>query len=128
MPATAPATATKAAAPVAVIQRRFVRAMSQDRHLGQSRSAVVAELRAIDEACSRFRPDSDLARVNNAAGSWTLVRPLLIEALAVALLAAEITDSLVDPTVGEAVQGAGYTDDFGRVAPRGLALKSEAGA
>jgi FAD:protein FMN transferase len=84
---------------------------------------VVAELRAIDEACSRFRSDSDLARVNNAAGAWTPVRPLLIEALEVALRAAAITNGLVDPTVGEAVQGAGYTDDFGRVAADGPALR-----
>lgn len=84
---------------------------------------MVAELSAIDEACSRFRNDSDLARVNNAAGSWTQVQPLLIEALEVALRAAEVTDGRVDPTVGEAVQGAGYSDDFGSVPADGPALR-----
>jgi thiamine biosynthesis lipoprotein len=84
---------------------------------------VVAELGAIDEACSRFRADSDLSRVNNASGSWTQVGALLVEALDVALRAAEITDGLVDPTVGEAVQGAGYSDDFGSVAADGPAVR-----
>jgi thiamine biosynthesis lipoprotein ApbE len=84
---------------------------------------VVEELQAIDEACSRFRPDSDLARLNNATGSWTQVQPLLIEALGVALRAAEITDGLVDPTVGEAVQDAGYSDDFARVPADGPAIR-----
>jgi thiamine biosynthesis lipoprotein len=84
---------------------------------------VVTALGAIDQACSRFRPDSDLMRVNNAAGSWVEVQPLLLEALEVALRAAEITDGLVDPTVGEAVQGAGYTDDFGSVPADGPAVR-----
>ena len=63
-----------------------------------------AELAAIDAACSRFRPDSEISRL--PAGTATPVGPLLAEAIAVALRAAEQTDGMVDPTVGHAVRRA----------------------
>jgi thiamine biosynthesis lipoprotein ApbE len=77
-------------------------------------SAILArELDAIDRACSRFRPDSDLTRVNaHAGGRPVQVAPLLIEALQVALRAAELTDGDVDPTVGAALAFAGYDRDW----------------
>lgn len=74
--------------------------------------AVEVELSNIDRACSRFRPDSDLTRINQGAGEWVKVSPLCIEAIEVALRAAEITDGLVDPTVGGALEESGYTVDF----------------
>ncbi|HLY83694.1 MAG TPA: FAD:protein FMN transferase, partial [Acidimicrobiales bacterium] len=36
------------------------------------------EVQAIDEACSRFRPDSELTRVNAAAGAVVEVSPLFL--------------------------------------------------
>ncbi len=77
-------------------------------------SAILArELDAIDRACSRFRDDSDLTRVNaHAGGPPVPVAPLLVEALQVALRAAELTDGDVDPTVGAALVLAGYDRDF----------------
>jgi thiamine biosynthesis lipoprotein ApbE len=79
----------------------------------QARVLVEAELDAIDRACSRFRGDSDLARVNaHAGGRPVRVAPLLIEALQVALRAAELTDGDVDPTVGAALMLAGYDRDW----------------
>ncbi len=77
-------------------------------------SAILArELDAIDRACSRFRPDSDLTRVNTHAGGPPVpVAPLLVEALQVALRAAELTNGDVDPTVGAALVLAGYDRDF----------------
>ncbi len=80
-----------------------------------ARRAVEAELAAIDAACSRFRPDSELAAVNAAAGRAVRVSPVLLDALAVALRAAAITGGLVDPTVGRALELAGYDRDFARV-------------
>ncbi len=70
------------------------------------------ELDAIDCACSRFREDSDLARVNARAGRFVEVHPLLIEAVDVALRAARLTDGDVDPTVGVALELAGYDRDW----------------
>jgi thiamine biosynthesis lipoprotein len=43
------------------------------------------------------------------------VSPILLEALATALSAAQATDGLVDPTVGEAVRVLGYDRDFAAV-------------
>jgi FAD:protein FMN transferase len=87
--------------------------------LGPARSAVAEELEAIDLACSRFREDSELSRVNANAGRWTRVGPLLIEALEVALRGAELSDGDVDPTVGRALELAGYDRDWRLLEPAG---------
>ncbi len=79
--------------------------------LTRARAETVAELDAIDRACSRFRADSELSRVNARAGRPLKVGPLLIEALEVALRAAELTDGDVDPTLGMALELAGYDRD-----------------
>ena len=80
--------------------------------LPAARDAVEEELEAIDLACSRFRADADLARVNAADGKEVSIGPLLAEAVAVALEAARDTDGLVDPTVGAAMIAAGYDRHF----------------
>jgi FAD:protein FMN transferase len=70
------------------------------------------ELDAIDLACSRFRPDSELWRVNHARGRPVRVSALLAEAVAVALAAADVTDGDVDPTCGRSLVRLGYDRDF----------------
>jgi FAD:protein FMN transferase len=80
--------------------------------LRQARVAIEAELDAIDRACSRFRPDSELSRMNAAAGRPVVVGTLLMEALELALRAAEVTKGDVDPTVGRALELAGYDRDW----------------
>lgn len=75
-------------------------------------AAVMREVDDLDRGCSRFRRDSDLEAVNNAAGSWCSVGPVLIGALEVALHAARLTDGDVDPTVGPALEAIGYDRDF----------------
>ncbi len=75
------------------------------------------ELAAIDQACSRFRPDSEVSHLHDLAGTAMIVSPLLGEAITVALRAAALTDGLVDPTVGQAVRDLGYDRDFAAVAP-----------
>jgi len=70
-------------------------------------------LAAIDLACSRFRADSDLTRVNRSAGSWTPVSDLLVRAVEVAVAVAEETDGLVDPCLGRTLVELGYDADFG---------------
>jgi thiamine biosynthesis lipoprotein len=76
----------------------------------------------LDETCSRFRDDSELAGVQAAAGREVEVSPLLGTALAAALRAARITVGAVDPTVGSAVRRAGYSVDFASVARDGEAI------
>jgi len=71
------------------------------------------ELELLDAACSRFRDDSELSRLNAAAGTGpVLVGPLLLEAVSAALDAAAATDGLVDPTVGHTLRLAGYDRRF----------------
>ena len=84
-----------------------------------ARTTVEHELEAIDVACSRFRDDSELSRANARAGRRVSVGPLLLEALEVALRAAELTDGDVDPTVGRALELAGYDRDWRLLAPPG---------
>jgi thiamine biosynthesis lipoprotein len=81
--------------------------------------ATESELDAIDRACSRFRADSELTRVNTGAGRPVRVSALLLEALEVALRAARLTDGAVDPTVGLALELAGYDRDWRLLAPPG---------
>ena len=83
--------------------------------LEDARRSVSDEVAAIDLACSRFREDSELTRLNAGGGRATAVGPLLNEAIAAALRAARLTDGIVDPTVGEALVLAGYDRDFARL-------------
>jgi thiamine biosynthesis lipoprotein len=83
-----------------------------------ARAILASELRAIDLACSRFRPDSELVRLTEAAGRSQPVSPLLAEAIAVALRAAAATDGDVDPTCGLSLVRLGYDRDFSELASR----------
>jgi len=82
-----------------------------------ARAIIERELAAIDLACSRFRPDSELSRLNAGAGRPFRASPLLIEALELAIAAARLTDGDVDPTVGRALELAGYDRDWSLLAP-----------
>ncbi len=86
--------------------------LSDPRGLAAARNVVERELDAIDRACSRFRPDSEIARANASAGRAVHVSPLLAEALALALRAARLTDGDVDPTIGSALTLVGYDRDW----------------
>ena len=74
------------------------------------------EVEACDRACSRFRPDSELSRLN--AGE-RLDRPSrwLCEAVATAIQAARDTDGLVDPTMGQSLIDLGYDRTFEEIDP-----------
>ncbi len=86
--------------------------VNQPGALDQARTIVECELDQIDQVCSRFRSDSELTRLNAHAGRTVRVAPLLIEATEVALRAAELTKGDVDPTVGRALELAGYDCDW----------------
>jgi thiamine biosynthesis lipoprotein len=88
-----------------------------------ARLVLEDELRAIDEACSRFRDDSELMRVNAAAGTTVRISKRCAEAIDVGLRAAVLTDGLVDPTIGTALRVLGYDRDFELVAPNGPPLR-----
>jgi thiamine biosynthesis lipoprotein len=86
--------------------------VSDESELELARGILAAEVEAIDLACSRFREDSEVARVNGCPGRWVEVSRLFLEAVNVALGAARATAGDVDPTVGRALRVAGYDRDF----------------
>jgi thiamine biosynthesis lipoprotein len=87
--------------------------------LPAAEALVRAELTAVDAACSRFRPDSELMR---ARGRTVGVSPLLADLVGTALRVARDTDGDVDPTVGEALRGLGYDRDFASVVDPGVVV------
>jgi thiamine biosynthesis lipoprotein len=81
-----------------------------------------------DARFSRFRPESELCRVNTRAGSWVTVSRPFASLTRRALQAAEETGGLFDPTVLPALRAAGYDRDFKEVrakAERGVAVDDE---
>jgi len=85
-------------------------------------SALEAALAAVhkllvdtDEACSRFRDDSEISQLNRAAGQAVRVSPLLFLAIETALRVSRMTGGAVDPTVGTAMRIIGYDRDFAQL-------------
>jgi FAD:protein FMN transferase len=100
--------------------------------LPAARRLLEDDLAAVDLACSRFRPDSEIVALDQKmagtpAGGGRAepveVSPLLAEAIAVALRAARLTNGDVDPTVGAAMNAVGYDRDFSLIPPEGPAVK-----
>ena len=86
-------------------------------------AASLAEhfLEDLDWAASRFRPDSEVSCIAERAtveDVLVVVSPLLGRCVQAALHAAEITDGLVDLTVGRAVVASGYDADLAVVRGR----------
>ncbi len=94
--------------------------VTDSRCLAEARSMLWQDLAAVDLACSRFRADSEICALRG--GHTQQVSPLLAEAIAVALRAAELTEGDVDPTVGAAMSAIGYDRDFEQIPPTGPAL------
>jgi thiamine biosynthesis lipoprotein len=85
--------------------------------------ATATELEAVralfaerDGVFSRFRPGSELNAVNAGRGA-RLVSPLFARMVEAAIQAREQTGGLVDPTLGAALEAAGYDRDFARLEP-----------
>jgi len=69
-------------------------------------------VQSVDDACSRFRPDSELMRLRALPETGTGVGPMLALLVEKALSAAEWTDGDVDPTLGVALVALGYDRDL----------------
>ncbi|MEU8233521.1 FAD:protein FMN transferase [Actinoplanes sp. NPDC048967] len=89
--------------------------------LTRATAVVEAELAAVDAACSRFRPDSELSLACRGGGRPVVVSPLLADLVGAALEAARQTGGDVDPTIGAALCGLGYDRDFAAVTGRVVA-------
>jgi thiamine biosynthesis lipoprotein len=94
------------------------------------RAAATVEhvFRREDLRFSRFRPDSELSRVNAAAGRWVEVSRPFAVLTERSLRAATETDGLFDPTVLPALAAAGYDRDWADVEARGAEVDEELAA
>lgn len=95
-------------------------AQGGQRSLSEAGAVVRLSVAQIDQACSRFREDSELSLLNAASGRPVRVSPLFLDAVSEALRAARLTDGDVDPTVGSALIALGYDRDFAAVGARGV--------
>lgn len=77
-----------------------------------------AEAERCESVLSRFRPESDLSRLNRCAGTWVRVDGRLLEALTAALRLREETGGRFDPTILPALIALGYDVSFERIRPR----------
>jgi thiamine biosynthesis lipoprotein len=75
-------------------------------------AAVASLFEELDGMFSRFRPGSELNLVNATAAEFVAVSPTFSRVLALALDSARRTEGLVDPTLGAAIEAAGYDGDF----------------
>jgi FAD:protein FMN transferase len=88
------------------------RAMGSEIVVGGATDVEVAAIErlfvTLETALSRFRPDSELQRLNRSPCEAVITSPILASALENALRAAEATDGRVDPTIADALVSAGY--------------------
>lgn len=69
-------------------------------------------IETIEASLSRFRPESELSRLNARVGDWVTVSSTLYEAIVQARRAARVTDGLVTPLVLPTLLAAGYDRSF----------------
>ncbi|MEH3032793.1 MAG: FAD:protein FMN transferase [Aeromicrobium erythreum] len=79
--------------------------------LPRARAIVTGLMADVDRAVSRFRDDSDLARVNAAAGRLVPVSATTVQLVRAALDAARSSDGHVDPTLATQLVALGYDRD-----------------
>jgi len=80
----------------------------------EAADAVEALLVAYDAALSRFRPGSELSRLNADPRERVPASELMRSAIGAALEAAELTDGLVDPALLDELETAGYRETWNR--------------
>ena len=82
---------------------------------------VHALFQRLHRTLTRFDPGSELSLLNARAGTEVAVSPLLLRAVEAALWAARASDGLVDPTLLDDLERAGYTGSRAGQVPAPLA-------
>lgn len=85
--------------------------------LPMARSLVQTLFGAWEATLSRFRPDSELSRVNRHAGRPIIVSKLFAGVVTAAIAAASATDGIYDPTMLHQLVHAGYDRTFDKLPP-----------
>ncbi|QWT24390.1 FAD:protein FMN transferase [Subtercola sp. PAMC28395] len=98
-----------------------------DPELLEQATAIVHEVTGlVDDACSRFRTDSEISLLAPMLPAGTDVSDTLAALVAAALDAAEQTDGAVDPTLGNDLIALGYDTDIDLVRARDRARDLDA--
>lgn len=90
-------------------------------HAGELADDLLGE---IDAACSRFRSDSELARIHACLPDGVTVSPLLATLVRHARDAAALTDGRVDPTLRYALDALGYDRDIDLIEDSGMLVRA----
>jgi thiamine biosynthesis lipoprotein len=104
-------------------QERFVDVMGTTAHIIVNGGAPdlaergVARLDHLEALWSRFRPDSEVSRLNERAGQPTLVSPETFTLVERARAGWRLTDGRFDPTLLPELQAAGYDRSFELLEP-----------
>ena len=93
---------------------------------GREAEAIERIFQARDRQFSRFRPDSELNRVNRTPHEIVTVSKAFGQMVERALMAASATGGLVDPTLASALEAAGYDRDFDELEPRAETVRAGA--
>ncbi|MFA7324617.1 MAG: FAD:protein FMN transferase [Candidatus Nanopelagicales bacterium] len=100
------------------LQEIHFRAMGSDCHIvilggdPEQLSTAEGEVRRLESLWSRFKPDSEISRLNSAVGKPTIVSSETIAILCRALRAHRLTDGWFDPFMGRDLASLGYDRDF----------------
>ncbi len=103
---------------------RWFHAMGSEVHVQvlADRTDLVADvgeqLGELEECWSRFRPSSELCRLNEDRRTSIGVSPLLMAPLHRARVAWDLTEGRFDPTVHDSLRAAGYAETFPTTATR----------
>jgi thiamine biosynthesis lipoprotein len=84
----------------------------QTREFAAAVDRAVSWFRAVEDACNRFDPASDVRRLALQPGGPVPVSPMLFEAVRFALLVAEESGGAFDPTVGLEMERRGFTREY----------------
>jgi thiamine biosynthesis lipoprotein len=92
---------------------------SDDRVFDKASEVVERIFEREEQRFSRFRPDSELSKVNSRAGDWVKASPAFARLTKRSVKAAKDTGGLFDPTILPALKAAGYDRDWSEVAGAG---------
>ena len=124
-----PITSTAATASRIVVERsarmmgtevsvQIAAAASERRTAEAAAATCMAWLAEVDQRLSRFRPESDLCRLNADAGRWHRCSDVLYACVERAVAAARASGGLFDPTLLPRLEALGYDRDFALIAHR----------
>jgi thiamine biosynthesis lipoprotein len=110
-------------------ERRF-RAMGADAHVvvngPEAEAAVdvaVARIEDLERRWSRFRPDSEVSRLNRAEGVRTIVSTDTFTLVEKAVFAWHVTEGAFDPTMLGALERLGYDRSFDSIGETDLSVR-----